>query len=128
MKIASYIIAPLLLLFTYWQINDATQYNNHDNWFWIIYYAAAAAITFLNVVRPLPFSFFCGAIGFSLGACLFRLQDAVGNFDFAGIFRATAVPAQMNATTQQPNEAGGLLLVAVWLGVLAWNATRKTPS
>ncbi len=125
MKITCYLFAALFALFSILQINDATQYGNHDSWFWLLIYAATALATFVHARRPLPFAGLTAGIGFSLGACLFRLQDGVGNFDFAGLFRATAVPAQMNAATQQPNEAAGLLLVAVWLTVLAWQARPR---
>jgi len=125
MKIACYILAALFALFSILQINDATQYGNHDSWFWLLLYAATAIATVLHARRPLPFAALTAGIGFAIGACLFRLQDAVGNFDFTGLFRATALPAKMNATTQQPNEAAGLLLVAVWLGILAWQARPK---
>lgn len=125
MKIACYIFTAVFALFSYLQINDATQYGNHDNWFWLLLYATTAIVTFLHARRPLPFSLLTTGIGFSIGACLFRLQDAVGNFDFTGIFRATAIPAKMNATTQQPNESAGLLVVAIWLGILAWHARPK---
>jgi len=127
MKTACYILTTLFALFAFWQINDATQYGNHDNWFWLLLYAATAVLSYLYARRPLPLPVLTAGIGFSIGACLFRLQDAVGNFDLAGIFRATPVPAKMTAATQQPNEAGGLLVVAIWLSILAWNRhTAKT--
>jgi len=128
MKITCYVFAAIFALFSILQINDAAQYGNHDSWFWLLLYAATSLATFIHARRPLPFAALTAGIGFSIGACLFRLQDAVGNFDFAGLFRATAVPAKMNAATQQPNEAAGLLLVAAWLAVLAWRARGKKQS
>ncbi|WP_158279902.1 transmembrane 220 family protein [Coraliomargarita sinensis] len=132
MKITCYLFTALFALFSVLQINDAAQYGNHDSWFWLLLYACTAITTFLHARRPLPFAALTAGIGFAVGACLFRLQDAVGNFDFAGLFRATAVPANMNAATQQPNEAAGLLLVAIWLTVLAWHVrprqSRQTQS
>ena len=125
MKITCYLFAGLFALFSLLQINDATQYGNHDNWFWLLLYAATALLTFRHTRHPVPFAALTAGIGFALGACLFRLQDAVGNFDFTGIFRAAADPAKMSAATQQPNEAAGLLLVAIWLGVLAWQARPR---
>ena len=125
MRIACYILTVLFALFAFWQINDATQYGNHDNWFWLLLYAATAVISFLYARRPLPLALLTAGIGFSIGACLFRLQDAVGNFDLMGIFRATAIPEKMTVATQQPNEAGGLLVVALWLGILAWHSHRN---
>lgn len=120
MRTACYIATAIFLLFTYWQINDATQYGNHDNWFWLLIYGATAAVTFAHTRLPLPRWALAAGSGFALGSCLFRMQDAVGNFDWSSLLRATAVPSQMNATIQQPNESGGLLIVAVWLAILAW--------
>ncbi|MGE9268459.1 MAG: transmembrane 220 family protein [Verrucomicrobiales bacterium] len=124
MKIACYIATALFLLFSYFQINDVTQYQNHDNWFWILYYLATAALSFWLTRRHLPRPFLSGCVGFSLGAALFRMMDGVGNFDFSAPFRATAIPSHMNATTQAPNEIGGLLLVAAWLLFLTLRADR----
>ncbi|MGB0745183.1 MAG: transmembrane 220 family protein, partial [Opitutales bacterium] len=125
MKIACYILTAVFALFSALQFNDATQYGNHDNWFWLILYAVTAVASFIHARRPLPFAVLTAGVGFSVGACLFRLQDAVGNFDFAGIFRVAADPAKMNASTQQPNEAAGLLIVAIWLSILAWHRYSK---
>jgi hypothetical protein len=122
MRIACYIASVIFLLFTYWQINDTIQYGNHDNWFWLLLYGAVAVATFLHARRPLPRWSLSAGAGFALGSCLFRMQDPVGNFDWMTLFRATAIPSQMNATIQQPNESGGLLLVAIWMTILAWKS------
>lgn len=118
-RYAAVTVGLLFVLFAYWQLNDAEQYRNHDNWFWIVYYLAAAVMTLWHARVRLPLWLCSGMTGFSLGAALFRMQDEVGNFDFMTPFRATAVPSQMNASIQAPNETGGLLLVAAWFLFLA---------
>ncbi|GAA5496271.1 Transmembrane family 220, helix [Rubritalea squalenifaciens DSM 18772] len=125
MKYFFYTMTGLFLLFTYWQLNDATQYHNHDNWFWIVYYLCAAVLTFLEARKEQPTAVYTGMIGFSVGAALFRMQDGVGNFDFSTPLRATAIPSQMNATIQAPNETGGLLLVGAWFIFLAIRAAKR---
>lgn len=129
MKTTCYIASALFLLFAYWQINDARQYGNHDNWFWLLIYCAVALASFLHARRPLPRWALTAGAGFALGSCLFRMQDPLGNFDWMTLFRATAIPSQMNASIQQPNESGGLLLVAAWMAFLAWESgnPRGTP-
>ena len=71
-------------------------------------------MTFFHQKKPLPLWSLTTMIGFSVGAALFRMQNDVGNFDFMTPFRATAIPSQMNATIQAPNETGGLFMVAAW--------------
>ena len=121
MKIAKIIVA-LFLLFMYFQFNDAAQYGNHDSWFWIFFYLAAALLTGAMLRWSPPLWLLPSVVGFCIGAALFRMQDQVGNFDFTAPFRATAIPSQMNATTQKPNEVDALILVGGWFVFLA---TRK---
>ncbi len=127
MKYVKGFVAAFFILVTYWQFNDAEQYGNHDFIFWVIFYLATSGITIITIFRKLPSWLLPTALGFCLGATLFRIQDGVGNFDTSAIFRAEAVPAKMNATTQMPNEAGGLLLVATWFIILLF-LQKKKPS
>ena len=125
MKTTCWIIASLWILFAYFQVNDAIQYQNHDHWFWILYYLMAAGITFWAATRKVPTAVMTGLIGFSFGAALFRLQDQAGNFDFGAPFRATAIPEKMTTATQIPNEVGGLIVVGLWLtGLMVWQSRR----
>ena len=119
MKIAKIIFSLLFLLAMYWQFNDAEQYGNHDAWFWIFFYLAAALLTAAMIKWRQPAWLLPSIVGFCLGSALFRMQDEVGNFDFTTIVRATPVPSKMNATTQKPNEVDALLLVGTWFGVVA---------
>ncbi|MGJ8725710.1 MAG: transmembrane 220 family protein [Roseibacillus sp.] len=125
MKIAKIIFSLLFLLAMYWQFNDAEQYGNHDAWFWIFFYLAAALLTAAMVKWQQPKWLLPAIVGFCLGSALFRMQDEVGNFDFTTIVRATPVPSQMNATTQKPNEVDALLLVGIWFGVVAVLERKK---
>jgi len=124
-RIAKLILSPLWVIFAYFQLNDAAQYGNHDPWFWVLYYLATATLTALSLKWTFPNWLLPSAIGFSLGCALFRMQDAVGNFDFLAPFRATPIPSQMTKATQQPNEIGGLILVAIWLGIMQWHRIQS---
>ncbi|MEM9080735.1 MAG: transmembrane 220 family protein [Verrucomicrobiota bacterium] len=125
MRIAKLILTPLWLLFAYFQINDTNQYGNHDPWFWILFYLFAASLTAASLKFTLPPWLLPATIGFCLGAALFRMQNDSGSFDFTAPFRATAIPSQMTKATQQPNEIGGLLLVATWLLILHLNTIKQ---
>ncbi|MBK1835176.1 hypothetical protein [Roseibacillus ishigakijimensis] len=125
MKIAKIIVSLVLVYFMTLQFNDAQQYGNHDAWFWIFFYLAAALLTAAMVKWQQPPWLLPGIIGFCLGSALFRMQDEVGNFDFTAPFRATAIPSQMNKATQQPNEIDALLVVGIWFGVVAYCEKRQ---
>lgn len=120
MKIAKIIVGLTFLFFMTLQFNDAAQYGNHDSWFWIFFYLAASVLTFLLLKWKAPTWLLPAIVGFCIGSALFRMQDQVGNFDFTAPFRATAIPQQMNATTQKPNEVDALLIVGIWFGFLSW--------
>lgn len=123
MKIAKIIVGLTFLFFMVLQFNDAAQYGNHDSWFWIFFYLAASLLTFTLIRWTAPTWLLPSLVGFCVGSALFRMQDQVGNFDFTAPFRATAIPHQMNPTTQKPNEVDALLIVGLWFGVLAWKTT-----
>lgn len=125
MKIAKITVGLLFLLFMYFQFNDAQQYGNHDAWFWIFFYLGAAALTGAMIKWKPPGWLLPSIVGFCLGSALFRMQDEVGNFDISSIWRATAVPSQMNKTTQKPNEVDALLLVGGWFFVVAVLEKRR---
>lgn len=126
MKIACYIATLVFVIFASLQINDGTQYDNHDFWFWILIYLATALLSFWQARRHVARWAFAAMAGFAFGGALFRMQDKVGNFDFSMVFRATAIPSHMNASIQGPNEVGGLLVVAFWTAFLAWRGTRMS--
>jgi Tfp pilus assembly protein PilV len=125
MKIAKIVLGLLFLLAMYWQFNDAAQYGNHDAWFWIFFYLTASLLTFALVKWKPPSWLLPGIIGFCLGSAIFRMQDEVGNFDISSIWRATAVPSQMNKTTQKPNEVDALFLVGGWFLVVMMRERHK---
>lgn len=125
MKIAKIIIGLFFLLAMYWQFNDASQYGNHDAWFWIFFYLAASLLTFSLLKWTSPSWLLPSIVGFCLGSALFRMQDEVGNFDIGSVFRATAIPSQMNKTTQKPNEVDALFLVGGWFFIVALIEGKK---
>ncbi len=128
MKIACLIFGTLFLYFTFLQHNDATQYKNGDWWSWVIIYLTTAAISYYRAFRPLASSLLWGTTGFALGAFVFRMQDEFGNFafeKFAGRWLYDSTGTEM---VQQTNEAGGLFIVALWLGILAVLNQRSSKS
>lgn len=125
MKITKIIVGLVFLYFMTLQFNDAAQYGNHDAWFWIFFYLAAAVLTGALIKWKQPNWLLPAIVGFCIGSALFRMQDEVGNFDFSAPFRATPVLSQMNKTTQKPNEVDALLVVGLWFGVVAFLERKK---
>ncbi|MDQ8191082.1 transmembrane 220 family protein [Roseibacillus persicicus] len=128
MKIAKIIVGLIFLYFMTLQFNDAAQYGNHDSWFWIFFYLAAAVLTGAMIKWKQPTWLLPTIVGFCIGSALFRMQDEVGNFDFTAPFRATPIPSQMNKTTQKPNEVDALLVVGLWFGIVAVLERKKNYS
>lgn len=127
MKITCITLGTIFLIFTYLQHNDATQYKNGDWWSWVIIYLGTAALSFTRAFRPVSNSLLWAAMGFALGGFVFRMQDEFGNFafeKFAGRWLYDSTGTEM---VQQTNEAGGLFIVALWLGILALLNKQKPP-
>ncbi len=122
MKVLCVIFGIIFIIFAYFQFNDATQYLNGDFWSWILFYVGTSIISFLvgyGVCRSLPLV--TGFAGFALGSFIFRMQDEFGNFQFENfIGRDWFADQETGMMKQQTNEAGGLLIVAIWLFVLAY--------
>lgn len=115
----------IFFIFALLQLNDFTQYKNADWWSWMIFYLGTASISVavgLGWLRSIAFLSFVG--GFSLGSFIFRMQDEYGNFQFEK-FGGNWFRDEVDMI-QQTNEAGGLLLVAIWLFTLIFLLKRST--
>ncbi|MDB9741674.1 transmembrane 220 family protein [Akkermansiaceae bacterium] len=127
MKISCIVATVIFAVFAYFQVNDATQYLNGDFWSWILFYLGTATVSLLvgiEICKSLPL--LTGFAGFALGSFLFRMQDEHGNFQFENFTgRDWFADQETGVMKQQTNEAGGLLIVAVWLFILAYMVWRK---
>ncbi|MEM6910924.1 MAG: transmembrane 220 family protein [Verrucomicrobiota bacterium] len=95
------------------QFNDLEQYGSRGWYGWILFYGLVALASFLSLWRPFPpLAYRLAAFGSLAGA----------------LFRATQIePAKTvftNQTNPAGNEAGGLLLAALWLAWLAGVARK----
>lgn len=127
MKVVCVFFGVIFLIFAYFQINDAEQYKNGDFWSWIIFYVGTALISFFVGFKVLKsVSWLAGFTGFALGSFIFRMQDEYGNFEFENFAgRDWFADKETGVMKQQTNEAGGLLIVALWLGVLLFLVWRN---
>lgn len=108
MKLFCIIGALLFSLFSYWQKNDLDQYGT-DLWQgWLLTYALTALVCFISIFKKLPsWLYGTGAILAFAHACLRFLAIQLER----GIFFVSDNPAG--------NETGGLLIIALWLGILS---------
>ena len=106
----------IFLLFMGLQFNDLSQFGNGDAWLWIVIYIVAAVLNAPPVFSSLTSTVYASAMGFSLGALLFRLQDDQGNLQWERLDPANFYgPPDI---VQQANESGGLLILSIWMVVL----------
>ena len=116
MKVTCAIAAILFALFAYWQLNDASQYHTAD-WgvvTWILTYALTAVTSLVTIFRPF-------SRGVYLGAALVALAIAV--YRFSAIQWAGKI--LYNEDNPAGNESGGLVIVSLWMGFLAWKASSR---
>lgn len=104
----------LFCLFTYWQFNDLTQYNTELWYGWVIAYALCALISVISFWKVLPRGLYVGACLLALGAAAFRSLSI-----------EWAKTVLYNESNPSGNESGGLLVIAIWMGILAW---KRIPS
>ncbi len=113
MRTACLLAALAFALFSYWQFNDLGQYGTQLWLGWALLYAITSAISLASVWKRLPrLLYWSAAVPTALAAALRSLEIQWS----AGILNNPGNPAG--------NETGGLLVVALWLAFLGWNAGR----
>ncbi len=117
-SIGLWVGSVLFLVFMLVQFNDFTQYNNADWWSWVLMYLACAILGFLAWKQKLSFYGAGIALGFSIGALCFKLQDDVGNWHWSRLNIANFWTEDGTEMVQQTNETGGLILIIIWLVIL----------
>ncbi len=118
--------ALVFLIFTYLQLNDATQYGNHDAWTWIFLYLVSSILSIALAFRTLPKHWVVGWAGFAWGCLFFRLQDDQGNFYLSRLHPANYWDPTGTTMIQNSNESGGLLILAIWACVLVLLRRKHT--
>lgn len=125
MKWIKYLMALIFVVFAYLQLNDLSQYGNHDAWIWILMYLVAAGLSAASTFKTLPLSAFTTWVGFCAGSLLFRLQDDQGNLHIDRLNPSNYWDATGQTMIQNSNESGGLVILLVWAIVLCiWRRSR----
>ena len=95
--------------FTYWQFNDMQQYHTELWYAWVFAYGLICVVSLLSWKKPLPRILYISLGSLAVIATLVRLQSI--EWDGAILY---------NPNNPAGNETGGLLIIALWMGALAW--------
>ncbi len=117
MKILNYIFGAAFLLSALVQLNDP------DPWLWTSFYflACLLCVQFARDKLAWQIPTIVAAVAFC--GCLWLLPQFLGQVDTSEIFESVTMRTR---AVEEAREAGGALLVAVWMAVLGW-ALRKKP-
>ncbi len=109
MRCVCLIMVAVFIQFTYWQFNDLTQYNTELWYCWVIAYALCCAISLVSFWKALPRKLYLAISVVGLVAGLIRFNSI--EWDHKILY---------NPDNPAGNETGGLLIIAIWFGLLAW--------
>jgi hypothetical protein len=111
------VVAIVFSLFCYWQFNDFEQYGTALWYIWALTYGGAAALSLLACWRYLPTPLYIALATITLAVAILRATD----IQWGQVIL-------YNEHNPAGNETGGLLIVASWLLLLAWQARREATS
>lgn len=103
------IMAALFVLCTYWQFNDLSQYNTELWYAWVIAYALCVIVSLICWWTKFPRWILWLGSAVAAGVAVVRSLDIE--------WQKTVL---FNDGNPSGNETGGLLIIAGWLGFLAW--------
>lgn len=92
------------------------QYNDPDPWRWASFYGLAAACCAGYHLRKLHWQLSGLLCLFALGWCLYLLPQFVGEVSMEAV---TASLSMRSRDVEEAREAGGALLVALWMAALS---------
>lgn len=117
MKISCLTAAAFFGLFTYWQLNDVTQYHTERliALLWIASYATIAILSAICAFKKLPPALFLTLATIPLIIAAFRFTYIDWTYD----------NILYNPQNPAANETGGLLIMTIWL--LTLFKINKTP-
>jgi len=119
MKVVCLIFSLLFACFSYWQLNDMTEYQSGKlpTILWVLGYAATAMISFLCIFRQLPTKFF---------ALLILLTATLAAFRFPQIPWESGKNPLFHPDNPAANETGGFLVLCSWFIALLFFAPKHS--
>lgn len=114
MRLACLCATAVFGLFALLQLNDLQQYGTQSWSGWVAGYGLVALVSLISSWRLLPRLLYIVGAAAAIGAAATRMRSIDWE---SNIFYNESNPAG--------NETGGLLIVAIWLTVLVWRASRS---
>lgn len=109
MRYACLGMAAVFVLFTYWQFNDLEQYQTQLWQGWVVTYVLCVIVSLVSYWKAMP-RWFYRSVAIIVLAC--------ATFWSLGIEWEKTV--LFNKNNPSGNETGGLFIIAIWFGILAW--------
>ncbi len=109
MRYVCLLMTLVFVQFTRWQFNDLTQYNTELWYCWVIAYALCVLVSLGSFFRALPRMVYLGVSVIGLVAGLIRFRSIEWDHEIL-----------YNPNNPSGNETGGLFIIAIWFGILAW--------
>lgn len=116
MQVLCYFMAVLFL------ISAILQYNDPDPAMWMLIYLVATVFSVLTPHRKMSSFLYLGVIAICLVWIAIISPDMWGHIGFGEMFE------EMKATkplVEIGREVGGLLIIAIWMGVAGWYNRKK---
>ena len=108
MRIACIIMTIIFACFAYVQLNDLDQYQTESWYVWVGLYVISSLLSLVSCKFTIPPQFLVSLSLSTLVASIVRFQ-----------FVDSGSGVLFNENNPAGNEAGGLLVVAIWFGVLS---------
>lgn len=109
MRSACIVMTVIFAQFAYFQRNDLDQFNTEIWYVWIVIYGVCSALSLVSYFRALSRGFYLSFGVASFVGALIRVMDVT-----------PGVNPFFNDNNPAGNEAGGLVVIALWFTVLFW--------
>ncbi|WP_435895953.1 transmembrane 220 family protein [Oceaniferula spumae] len=114
MRYVCLLMALVFTAFTLVQFNDLDQYHTEKWYLWVAAYGLCALISLISFFKRLPVIVYISMVVAALTAAVVRVQGVEWSREIL-----------YNPDNPSGNETGGLLVIAVWMGILAWARKAK---
>jgi hypothetical protein len=94
------------------------QFNDPDPWLWSLFYASACLCCLAHAVNKLLWQIAALLAALALAACLWLLPQFLGQVSPGEIVESLSMQSK---SVEEAREAGGSLLVALWMACLAYS-------
>ena len=113
-----------LLFLVAFLLSVMVQYNDPDPWGWALLYGLAAGCCVAFYLQSLYWPVSAVLAAAALAWCLWLLPQFIGQVELRDIFASLRMQTE---AVEEAREAGGTLLVALWMLILSVYRYRQVP-